>query len=411
MSLRTLAPGFLACSAALLVGCGAPPVEDGHEDDVASAESAIKGGYEDTADTAVVGVVDVNAGGLCSGSLLTPNMVLTARHCVSNTLNEVNGGVACNQTKAGPVKSPTTFYVTTKPEFTQNPANYHAVAEVIGLPIDTNLFCGNDQAIIILKDNIGPEEAIPLVPRVDEPLAVDEQYYAVGYGAVNDSGSGAGLRRRRDQLFVSCVADGCPASYVKATEWVGDTGICNGDSGGPAIDLKNRVIGVTSRGSVGCDSPVYGYVLGWAQWIKDTAIHASQVGGYPAPPWATGWPTDPAFNGPVGDACTDPTQCATGNCVNDGVGSYCTRQCNELAPCPEGFVCDAANTGVCLQTHDPPPPADTPSKKKKKGNSANDDGGGCTIQRGGDDPTKPIPWKAAGVVALGLFLARRRRGR
>ena len=49
MSLRTLAPGFLACSAALLVGCGAPPVEDGHEDDVASAESAIKGGYEDTA--------------------------------------------------------------------------------------------------------------------------------------------------------------------------------------------------------------------------------------------------------------------------------------------------------------------------------------------------------------------------
>ena len=62
---RSFAPFFVAC-AALCTGCGASPLGD-DDSEVASAASAIKGGYEDTVDTAVTLVVDVSIGGICSG--------------------------------------------------------------------------------------------------------------------------------------------------------------------------------------------------------------------------------------------------------------------------------------------------------------------------------------------------------
>ena len=404
MSPRQLAHGLSALSLVAMasVGCGGTPDEG---EAIGISAQHIKGGYEDPSDTAVVGIYDAQADALCSGSLIGPNLVLTARHCVSNTQNETpEGGVYCPKTTAGVLHSASQFFVTTQPYFTMNAQDYHTVREVIGLPVDTALFCGNDQAILILNDNVAPEQAFPYVPRVDEPLAVGEEYYAIGYGGVTDTGAGAGQRRRRDQLYISCVADTCPADYVKPTEFVGDTGICSGDSGGPAIDMQNRVIGVTSRGATGCDSPVYGYVFGWGQWIKDVANYAASLGGYPPPPWAGGYPTDPAYSYPVGDACAVPADCVSNQCIADGQGTYCTRQCKAEAPCPDGFTCDEAGLGVCVMNA---PPATT--TKKKKGNAAEDDGG-CSIRRG-DDPTKPIPWKGA-TLALGLaVLAARRRRR
>jgi len=299
------------------------------------------------------------------------------------------------------------MYVTTKPYFTQDPANYHPAREIIGLPVDTTLFCGNDQAIIILDEPIAPEEATPFTPRVDVPLVDGEQYYAVGFGATSDSGAGSGTRRRRDNLFIDCVAESCPSPYVKETEWVGETGICSGDSGGPAMDLMNRAIGVTSRGAQGCDSPVYGYVFGWGQWIKDVTLYAAGLGGYQAPLWATGWPTDPEYSAPIGGACTQPSDCPSNRCINDGVASYCTRLCNAASPCGDGWTCDEANLGVCVQVHPPPeePKADEDDP------SPSGDSGGCNIGPPGEDPTKPIPWKTGGaaVIALGLLVCRRRR--
>lgn len=399
----------LPCSALALSSLGCTAAEVPEDEPVGIYGAPIKGGYNDSVDTAVVGIYDYSVGAICSGSLLAPNMVLTARHCVSDTSEQV----VCGQAKPGAAHSAKYFFVTTKPNMdSQNPNDYHKVVEVRTLPLDTASpdpllkkedLCGRDQAILILEGNIDPAEATPYVPRVDVELVPGEQYYAVGFGATNDNGAGAGVRRRRDDLFINCVSDGCPAYAAKRTEFIGDTGICQGDSGGPAIDMQNRVVGVTSRGNYGCDAPVYGDVFGWGQWIKDTAISAAQIGGYPAPGWAMGLSTDPAFNGPVGGTC-DPAVCTSGICVN---GTYCTHKCDALNVCPDKYEC-SEKYGVCLEV---PKPVTKPKPKPTNDTETSSDAA-CSVAN--PDPTKPIPWKGGALVlgaALALTLRRRRAPR
>ncbi len=385
----------------LFTGCAAPP--ESSDDVDAVAADAIQGGYTDATDTAVVGIYNLSQGGICTGSLLAPNMVLTARHCVSNTLNEApGGGVVCSQKTAGNPFQGSRFSVNTDPSMSPS-GEWTQGQEVVVLPTD-NKFCGNDQAIIILSENVPSTSAVPMVPRVDSPLTKGEVYNAIGFGSTNGSGSGAGTRRRRDNLVVECAEAECSdfAAYVKSTEWIGETGICSGDSGGPAIDLQNRVVGVTSRGGANCSSPIYGSVHSWGDWIKQTALYAAQLGGYEPAPWASGWPTDPLYNLPIGESCDS----GCGLCY-DGV---CTRYCSdELAPCPEGYACAVIESGqqVCAVEPEPASDPDPADGDDDDGGGNDETGGGCSSS-GREDPTNPVPWL---IGALGLVALRRRRGR
>ncbi|MCA9625862.1 MAG: trypsin-like serine protease [Myxococcales bacterium] len=399
---------MLFTAACLLAACdnqdeGPPPGALG-EGAIGHSEQAIQGGYVDDFDTNVVGLVHLGnqSIGSCSGTLIAPNVVLTAQHCVANSSS--GGGVQCGVTEFSAPYPVTSFYVTTNTSFSNNPADYRNVAEVHLPPSDGTAFCGFDQAIVVLDSLIPAEEATPSIPRVDTPLLNGEEYYAVGFGQTADNpNASSGTRYRRDQLFTACVGLDCgAANYISSTEFLGDTGVCSGDSGGPAFDLQNRVVGVASRGAPNCESPVYGHVQGWGEWIKEITIHAAALGGYEAPAWALGKPTDPVYDIPIGEACMVPEDCPWG-CHGDG---YCTRPCQELAPCPEGYTCNA--DAICELI--PPPPEPTPKSDADGGGSTTT---GCSLTGeplSNADPTKPIPWKQIPIAlgALALWVRRRR---
>lgn len=266
-----------------LSGC----VEQSHdEQELATVRQAIKGGERDSDHPAAVGLFSTSSGGVCSGTLIAPNLVLTAQHCVARVESQQ---VICGQTNFGAKYSASNTFVTTEPYLTRDAGNYTRAQEII-VPDGTGDMCNEDIALIILSQNIPNSQAVPIPPRLDSPVAPREAYTAIGYGHTGD-GSGAGVRRILEGLSIQCEGTDCPTySSVQDKEFLGDEGTCQGDSGGPAIDQQGRVLGALSRGAAGCRSSVYSAVYGWGDWIKQVGQRAAQEGGYTPPAWVAGDP-------------------------------------------------------------------------------------------------------------------------
>lgn len=345
----------------------------------------------DTEHTNVVGITIVEGGlGQCTGSLILPNLVMTARHCVSDTSQEFivcsrfrdsSSGMTYEPTTAGPPfpvrrgGSRYTFRVSTNAE--PNPfstTDSVGGAEVIvpeGTATGANI-CGNDIALIRLAENI---TGVPLaVPRLDVAPVGGEPFTAVGYGITGAGEEDSGRRRSRHTGVnvenVGPLMLGRDLLVVHENEFVANTGTCQGDSGGPALEIvdgKTYVWGVLSRGDANsCNSPVYTRVDRFAGFIRSVARDAAAQGGYELPDWI-----NPPTNGSAGNgqACTGDAQCASPlSCrsIPNGTEGALHRLCvdEDVSACVTGFVPGSSNVGgACIPdpTVMPPMPTSMPT--------------------------------------------------
>ena len=268
---------------------------------------------------------------MCTAFVIAPDVLLTARHCVSE-LKSTTLDCPARAPQVGRPLAAASLSVHISDDARSDAAV--AYGRSIHTPY-TDVLCDADIAVVTIDR---PLRIRPMAIARSSRARVGQTITSIGYGRIGPSGH-EGLRRFRA---------GVPVVEASPTELVVGESTCSGDSGGPAIDeATGAVVGVLSRGTSDCTREgsrnVYIQTLPHLELI-DRILGYSR-GAEPSAP------SDSASD--VGEACRSGDSCASGLCAEATADGYCSRACGpDVGRCPAGYRCARQTTqpsGVCAR--------------------------------------------------------------
>jgi hypothetical protein len=270
---------------------------------------AVTNASGDSGDPAVVALVRSNAV-VCSGTLISPHVVLTAAHC---GIDE-------------------TTFPQYQAYFGSSPASggtFVTLSAALVHPGFDSSTLANDLALVVLASDVSTAP-VPVLPSSSDSLAAGATLRVVGFGS---SGDGGGNVKRSGTASVAGVASNTIGLVP------GPSLPCEGDSGGPGFFTVGSIeylAGVTSDGDAACASQ--------ATDTRADAYEASFIQPYLA--------SIAEGTAQPGARCLYPEQCAASACAvaaDDPNLAYCAPACSTSATCPPNTTCAPADGGsLCL---------------------------------------------------------------
>jgi uncharacterized protein (TIGR03382 family) len=365
---------WIAASAGLF-GAACALGDEFSDEPVAARPMPVIGGTVTEGDPAVVALTTPTGSPFCSGTLISPSVVLTAAHCIDMAGGNPNITIFFGTNSFGEGTKIGVSRAGRHPEWTGNLGNYDIGMVLLNFPIDPAI-----------------AEPLPLntSPTTDH---VEEPYRVVGFGVYERETLTSDGRKREGTTTVNGHTSG---DIVLIGDQ--DTVVCFGDSGGPGfltIDDVEYVAGVHSyttssecyppNGDTRVDLYVEDFILPWIQEYdpvcgldgRCSRACPDDPDCLPCGPDGTchmdcPLPDPDCPTSALGEICQADTQCMSGLCVfwhGEPTSKFCTRECSLGSDdCPAGMSCQQVSPfgTVCYYDDDPPgvigSPCDDPTE-------------------------------------------------